>query len=164
MGPGSAALLGLINQYLEWDRDDEMNAAPQLPREPRIDLSVDVTDAIRRWNLDPRYRADLTEVWLANGCVFPEPEDNRIISPTTRRAAEDEILGDRAYRPWLTGTRLARGRIRWRRLRGRLPIRQGPVDEPLNPLATQTYLEEEDLSGDEWLRARTTAVLEDGDE
>ena len=36
-------------------------------------LSVDVIDAICRWYLDPAYRADLTEVWPANGHVLPEP-------------------------------------------------------------------------------------------
>lgn len=164
MGPGCAALLGLIDQYMEWDRDDQTYGAPDDSREPRIDLSVDVSDAIRRWNLDPAYRADLTEVWLANGHLFPEPEDNRIISPTTRHSAEDEILSDRTYGPWLKGTRLERNRIRWRRWLDRLPLRRAAVDEPLNPLATQTYLEEEDVSGDEWLRHRTTAALEGSDE
>lgn len=131
------------------------------PREPRIDLSVDVTEVIRRWQLEPTYRADLTEAWLANGYLYPSPEDNRIISPTTRRAAEDEILRDPVYRDWLTGTRLAPRRIRWRRLRARLLILGQPPAKPLNRLATQTYLEAEEVSGDEWLRARTTAVVED---
>ena len=164
MGPGADALLALTYRYMEWDGDDERDDAPQHEREPRIDLSVDVTEAIRRWNADPMYRANLTEVWLANGSLFPEPEDNRIISPTTRRAAEDEIFRKPAYRPWLIGTRLAPSRIRWSRLLARLTIRQPALVEPLNPLATQTYLEEDELAGDEWLRQRTTAVLAQDDE
>jgi hypothetical protein len=165
MGPGSVALLALINQYLEWAGDEERDEDElQHSREPRIDLSIDVTEAIRRWNQDAAYRADLTELWLANECLFPEPEDNRIISPTTRRAAEDEILRNPGYRTWLAGTRLAPARIRLRRLRGRLPVFSEEPIEPLNPLATKIYLEVEDLAGDEWLRARTTATLETGDE
>jgi len=116
MGPGSAALLALINRYLEWDEGDRLQEGSQPPGEPRVDLSVDTTQAIRRWNLEPAYRADLTEAWLANGYVYPEPEDNRIVSPTTGRAAEDQVLRDRAYRSWLAGSRLAPSQIRWRRV------------------------------------------------
>ncbi|MGW9630234.1 hypothetical protein ACWGST_05985 [Agromyces sp. NPDC055520] len=76
---------------------------------------------ISRWMRDPAFRSDLTEVALVNGEVFIAEEDNRIISPSTRRAAEDEILSDpREYREWLAGTRLAPSRIRWHRLRDRL--------------------------------------------
>ncbi|NPC42941.1 hypothetical protein [Nocardioides sp. zg-1230] len=157
MGRGAIGLLLLISRYMEWDRDYEEPDESGRPREPRIDLSVDVTDAIRRWNMDPAYRADLTEAALANGEVYPEPEDNRIISPSTRRAAEDKILKDPAYRVWLAGTRLAPARIRWRRMRDRLARRKHSPNEPLNPLATKTYLEDEEIGGDHWLRERTTA-------
>jgi hypothetical protein len=161
MGRGATGLLALISRYLEWDTDDESDA-PEASREPRIDLSVDVTDAIRRWNDDAAYRADLTEVVLANGLVFPEPEDNRIISPSTRRSAEEVILRDPAFRAWLAGTRLSPVRIRWQRVRARLAFWKQAVDEPLNPLATNTYLEGDEVAGDEWLRARTTAELDEG--
>ncbi|MDT0164468.1 hypothetical protein Q9R32_02725 [Actinotalea sp. AC32] len=168
MGPGASGLLRLIWRYMDWDSDEEreLGPAPTAPITPvapdlRIDLSVDVTHAIGRWNADPAYRADLTEVYLANGEVFPAAEDNRIISPSTRRAAEDAILRDAdEYREWLAGTRLAPGRIRRRRLLGRLGIRP-QADEPLNPLALDTYIEDEDvLAGDAWLRERTTAELD----
>lgn len=167
MGQGSAALLALINRYLEWDLDEELRAErdSSVTLKPRLDLSVDVDSVIARWNKDPDFRADLTEVLLANECIFPAPEDNRIISPTTRRAAEDEILNDRRkYHEWLTGTRLAPGRIRWRRLSNRLRVRQGSLADPLNPLATKDYLEEEELAGDEWLRGRTTAPFGEQDD
>ncbi|GAA5194641.1 hypothetical protein GCM10023346_22630 [Arthrobacter gyeryongensis] len=168
MGPGAAALLALVNQFMEWDHEDELRlggASGVLPG-PRHDLSVDVNDVVARWNADPGYRADLTEVLLANECVFPVPEDNRIISPTTRRSAEDRILDDpRRYREWLACTRLAPRRIRWRRLSDWLRVRRRSLAEPLNPLAMRSYLEEEDLAGDAWLRARTTApVSVDDDE
>lgn len=162
MGRGSIGLLALIYQYMEWDRDDEHADTTGHRREPRIDLSVDVTEAIRRWNHDGAYRADLTEVALANGRAFPESEDNRIISPSSRREAETKILSDPAFRAWLRGTRLSPPRIRWRRVCARLDFRKRSVAEPLNPLATNTYLEDDEVAGDDWLRARTTAVL-DGD-
>lgn len=73
MGSGSAGLLALINQYMEWDSDDEPSDTPHHPRNMRIDLSVDVTEAIRRWTMDAAYRADLTEVAIANRQVFPMP-------------------------------------------------------------------------------------------
>lgn len=161
MGRGSAGLLALISRYLEWDSDDEPADSPASSREPRIDLSVYVTDAIHRWNDDAAYRADLTEVVLANGHVFPEPEDNRIISPSTRRNAEDVILSDPAFRVWLVGTRLSPVRIRWRRVCARLTFWKESLGEPLNPLATNTYLEGDEVAGDEWLRARTTAELDE---
>lgn len=162
MGPGADALLALVNQFMEWDHEDELRrgSAVGVPPRPRHDLAVDVDDVVARWNADPGCRADLTEILLANGCVFPLPEDNRIISPTTRRSAEDRISDDpRRYREWLAGTRLAPRRIRWRRLWDRLRVRRRPLAEPLNPLAMLSYLEEEDLAGDAWLRARTTAPL-----
>lgn len=174
MGPGAIALLNLIDRYMEWDSEDEREmerdadsggSMSAKAHEPRLDLSVDVNNAIARWNADSGYRADLTEIYLANESVFPEAEDNRIISPTTRRAAEDEILRNfRRYDAWLAGTRLAPSQIRWRRLLDRLSIRRRPLAEPLNSLAANDYLEEEELSGDEWLRARTRATLYEGDE
>ncbi|GIG29243.1 hypothetical protein [Cellulomonas marina] len=175
MGPGSAALLDMIWRFIEWDHDDIRSLevhprrrgieSPPPTVEPRIDLSVDVNDAISRWNQDPQYRADLTEVYLANGHVFPAEEDNRIISPATRRAAEREVLKDaRAYREWLAGTRLSPRRVRLRRLFGWLRFWAGAPAEPLNPLATKDFLEEDDLADDAWLRARTTAPLAVDDE
>lgn len=169
IGPGADGLLGLIWRYMEWDADYERDAKPSEPGalarpvalDLRIDLSVEVTDVIERWSADPSYRADLTEVYLANGEVFPEAEDNRIISPTSRRGAEDAILR-RAdeFREPLAGTRLAPGRIRRRRLVERVGIVRKPV-EPLNQLARDTHIEDEDLlADDEWLRERTTAELD----
>lgn len=167
MGPGADAILALVNQYMEWNHENELflEGAGDRSQRPRYDLSVDVSEEVARWNASSGYRADLTEVLFANGTVFPAPEDNRIISPTSRRAAEDKILANpRTYRKWLAGTRLAPGRIRWRRLLDRLHIRRMPLSEPLNPLATMTYLEDEDLAGDEWLRARTTAPSSGNDD
>lgn len=176
MGQGASPLLDLIWCFMEWDRDDvrslkESSGGQRIDSlhtptpEPRIDLSVQVSHAISRWIQDPQYRADLTEVYLANGHVFPAEEDNRIISPTTRRAAESGVLKEaRAYREWLAGTRLSPGRVRLRRLFGWLRFWAGAPPEPLNPLATETFLEEDDLLDDAWLRARTTAPLAVDDE
>ncbi|WP_194421208.1 hypothetical protein [Microbacterium abyssi] len=174
MGRGSSPLLQLIHRYMEWDRDEEREEERQVKggeiqksREPRLDLSVDANTAILRWNRDADYRADLTEVVLANGEIFPAEEDNRIISPTTRRAAEDEILSDpREYREWLAGTRLAPGRIRRRRLLERLrfwPTGTVVLTEPLNPAATKDYLDNDEIDGDEWLRERSTVPPEERD-
>ena len=171
MGPGSGALMSLIHRHLEWDgdeeREDEQRAkAANVPwqREPRLDLSVEVSAAISRWMHDPAFRADLTEVVLANGEVFIAEEDNRIISPSTRREAEDEILRDpREYREWLAGTRLAPDRIRARRRRERVRWRVSVPDEPLNPLATKDYLGNDEIDGDDWLRERTTVPPEERD-
>jgi len=125
-----------------------------------------VNNDIARWMVDPAYRADLTEVFLANESVLPVAEDNRIISPTSRRAVEDEILrSPRIYREWLAGTRLAPRAFRRRRLLSRLLARRRVAAlEPLNPLATRVYLEAEEVSGDPWLRARTTETVGDDDE
>lgn len=164
----------LIHRYLEWDGEEEREEeqrtkSPGVPRsrEPRLDLSVDVNAAIWRWTGDAAYRADLTEVVLANREVFPAEEDNRIISPTTRRAAEDGILSDPSeYREWLARTRLAPARIRSRRLRERLTFgrwRSVASTEPLNPLATKDYLSVDEIDGDEWLRERSTVPPEERD-
>lgn len=168
MGPGASALMALIDRYADWDFDAQRELEGQSNRrtgvvpEPRIDLSVDVNNDIARWTADPAYRAGLTEIFLANGSVFPAAEDNRIISPTTRRNAEDAILqSPRTYREWLAGTRLAPSRIRRRRVLTRFSFRRAAFAEPLNPLATNVYLEAEDVADDKWLRARTTATLED---
>lgn len=169
LGPGAAGLLGLIWRYMDWDSEQEPGLGQAVPLagsfpggpDLRIDLAVDVANAIDRWNGDPAYRADLTEVYLANGEIFPAAEDNRIISPATRRAAESEVLRHAdEYREWLAGTRLAPLRVRRRRLLWRLGIRPDP-DEPLNPLAKDTYIADADvLAVDAWLRERTTAELD----
>ena len=170
MGPGAAGLLNLIWGLMESDAEDERSweqhvasgTSPEpVVREPRLDLSVDVGDTIARWRRDPSYRADLTEVYLANGTTFPAEEDNRIVSPGTRRGAEDAVLREaRLYGEWLAGTRLAPAQIRRRRALAWLGFSKTP-SEPLNPLAQQTWLEEDDLPpGDAWLRARTTAEFD----
>lgn len=156
MGPGAEGLFKLISRYMEWDRgDEEREGADPV----RIDLSVDVSHAIHRWNADPEYRADLTEVSIANNDMFLVPEDNRIISPATRRRAENEVLERRAmYAEWLRGTRLSPTRIRWRRIWESVWRWKKPLDEPLNPLAELTYLEDDDLEPhDLWMRERSTA-------
>lgn len=174
MGPGSGALLSLVHRHLEWDGDDEredeqraQTANEPWNRELRLDLSVEVSAAISRWMRDPVFRADLTEVALANGEVFIAGEDNRIISSSTRRAAEDEILrAPRDYREWLAGTRLAPNRIRSRRLRERFRGRRSravALGEPLNSLATKDYLDNDEIDGDEWLSERTTVPPEERD-
>ncbi|NTW39594.1 MAG: hypothetical protein HGA44_06835 [Cellulomonadaceae bacterium] len=167
MGPGAAGLLDLIWRLMESDADSERawerhvaSGPSEEPgvREPRLDLSVDVSDIIARWRREPDYRADLTEVYLANGTTYPAEEDNRIISPGTRREAEDAVLREaHLYGEWLAGTRLAPARIRRRRALAWLGFNKTP-SEPLNPLAQQTWLEEDDLPpGDAWLRDRSTA-------
>ncbi|MFF1530928.1 hypothetical protein [Cellulomonas sp. NPDC058312] len=165
MGPGAQALLLLVYRYMDWDFEEENDGEPVTTTgEPRLDLSIEVSHTIARWNSDPAFRADLTEVALANGEVFPAAEDNRIISPTTRRRAQDQILRDaRSFRPWLAGTRMSPARIRWGRLVNTMTFWRTTPEDPSNPLAARTYLEENDIAGDPWLRARTTADLEDDD-
>jgi hypothetical protein len=170
MGPGAAGLLNLIWGLMASDAEDEREwerhvasgtSSDPIVREPRLDLSVDVSAIIAQWRRDPSYRADLTEVYLANGTTFPAEEDNRIVSPGTRREAEDAVLRKaHLYGEWLAGTRLAPARIRRRRALAWIGFGTTPT-EPLNPLAQRTWLEEEDLpAGDMWLRERTTAEFD----
>lgn len=148
MGDGTRPLMDLISQLVDLASDGAIDR--------QIDLSIDVADLISRWQTEGEWRADLIEVYLANGDVALVAEDNLIVTPSSRKVAEHLLLKDRSFREWLRGTRLSRTRTRLRRVWRSLRTWELPPKEPLNAFATRSYLigGEQDRLLDTWLSAR----------